>query len=324
MHRPRPVVVLVVGLLMAIAGSAAPARADAGKGQQTWALVPATAKGPDGRASLEYVAEPGSTQRDWVAVRNFSEQPLTVSLAALAATQTTQNTFELLTSDDPAHGVGAWTDLGKSEVTVPVRDEVVVAVTLKVPDSAEPGDHAGGIVAVNQATPSEGGPAVQYRVGTRIYLRVAGAVTPSMDLAVKDAAFTANPVPVAPGAIRVAAEAANTGNVRLNPTLDVRVTALFGWWSAATVSEPGEVLPDGRLATTIDVPQVPPLGPVWVTIDLAEVQSRGQDMTAAVVVPQQTVVVWAVPWAPWAAGALVLAAGAVVLLAWRRRRRAAG
>lgn len=313
---------LLLAGLVAWLVPAAPATADSGSGRQTWALVPATAKGPDGRGALEYLTAPGAKQRDRVAVRNFGEQPLTVALYAQDATQTSRNSFELLTPEEPARGVGAWVRLDKAEVRVPAHGDVVVGFTLRVPANAEPGDHAGGIVAVSRAEATRNGPAVQYRVGTRVHVRVEGPVTPALDLVLDDAGFAGAPNPVSPGALQLETRLTNAGNVRLAPTLRVRAQALFGLWSTVRDAEQDELLAGGNLASSIEVPDVPPLGPLWVTVEVVEVGSRGQDVTTAVSVAERTVVVWAAPWAPWAGIATLLLGAWLVATVLRRRRNA--
>nr|WP_300151013.1 hypothetical protein [Propionicimonas sp.] len=312
---------LVLAGLVAWLTPAATANADSESGRQTWALVPATAKGPDGRGVLEYLTAPDAKQRDRVAVRNFGDRPLTVALYAQDAIQTTRNAFELRTPEEPARGVGAWVRLDRAEVTVPAHGDVVVGFTLRVPANAEPGDHAGGIVAVSRAEATANGPAVQYRVGTRVHLRVEGPVAPALDLVLDEATFAGAPNPVAPGALRLGARLTNAGNVRLAPTLRVRAHALFGLWSAVRDVEQDEVLAGGELASSIDVPEVPPLGPLWVTVEVSEVGSRGQDVTAAVSVAEHTLVVWAAPWAPWVAAATLLLGAWLAATVLRRRRK---
>ena len=298
-------------------GSALPAQAD--DSRLTWSVAPASADGPDGRAQLEYLAEPGSRQRDHVVVRNLGAKPITVELAALDAQQTRENPFELLAPDELSSRVGAWIRLDESTVEVPARDSVVVGLTIELPTSAEPGDHAGGVVAVSTAS-SDDGPDVQYRVGTRAYVRVAGPVTARLS-AQPSGDFTAGPLLVTPGSLTIATELANTGNVRLTPSVEAHVTGLFGLWSQSVpLAEVAELLPGGTVATTGELAGVPPLGPLWVSLDLPRAQSWGQEIGSEVAVESATITVWAAPWAPPAGVLLALAIG---WLLWRRLRRRA-
>ena len=306
--------------LLFLGGVVTPAVADE-TDRLTWSVSPADASGPDGRSRLEYLVEPGTEQRDQVVVRNLGSEPITVELAALDARQTADNAFELLAPDEISSRVGAWLRLDVTEVRVPARDEIVVGFSLSLPPDAEPGDHAGGIVAVSTAAATDG-PDVQYRVGTRAYVRVVGPIAAALDADRLDAGFAASPVLVTPGTMTVDTGLRNTGNIRLVPSAQLRVGSLFDLWTATRpLTELDELLPGGSLARTTTLADVPPLGPLWVTLELPRVESLGQEITAEVAFERRTVLVWAAPWA-LPAGALVLVGLSV--LVWRRRRLSRG
>ncbi|MEZ3160717.1 DUF916 domain-containing protein [Microbacterium sp. BWT-B31] len=315
----------VLGFLAAAAAlpSAAHAAADDDAGPQTWAVAPATADGPDGRPAFDYVVEPGDSADDAVAVRNLGERPLTVALYAQDAVQTPENAFEVLTEQDDAERIGAWVRLDATEVTVPARSNVVVPFTVTVPEGAEPGDHAGAIVAVS--TPSEADSAtVQYRVGTRIHLRVAGLVDAALDIDRIDGSYEGRWAPWATAPLDVVATLENTGNVRVEPAAHVRVTGLFGWWSAeAPVDGLDEILPEGAQSVVTEVGDVPPIGPLWVTVEITDVTSAGQDVTGITAITSATTVVWAVPWVLVVIIALLAVAMTVAIVNLRRRLRGA-
>ena len=81
----RLVPLLLILSLAACAKSEAPVAA-ATDGPMTWAVVPADETGPDGRGRIDLVVEPGDVYLEHVAIRNLSEQPLVLELAALEAT----------------------------------------------------------------------------------------------------------------------------------------------------------------------------------------------------------------------------------------------
>lgn len=290
---------------------------------QTWTVVPAGPEGPDGRASLEYIVEPGDTYTDAVAVRNLGEQPLTVSLYAQDAVQTSDNAFEVLTPEEGGASIAVWVQLAETDIVVPPRDKVIVPFTMTIPTAAEPGDHPGAIVAVNQPTGGDGA-TVQYRVGTRMQVRVAGAVNAAIDVDTINAGYETRWTPFASAPLDVSATLENPGNVRLLPAADVHAEGLFGWWSAQVpLEEISEILPDGAQSVAARVEDVPAIGPIWVTVDVTEVSSAGQDLTSITAVTSRTVVVWAVPWVLLAALLLLLIAAFVAVINVRRRRRAA-
>ena len=310
---------LVVAVLVALLPLATPltARADDEDSRLTWSVAPASADGPDGRGQLEYVAQPGTQQRDHVVVSNLGTEPITVELAALDARQTPENPFELLAPDEPSSRVGAWLRLDETAVEVPARGSVVVGFTLDLPADAEPGDHAGGLVAVSTAS-SDDGPDVQYRVGTRAYVRVAGPVTARLGVQ-PEADFTADPLLVTPGSLTITAELANVGNVRLTPAVRATVSSLFGLWSQSVpLTEVGELLPGGTATSRTELTGVPPLGPLWIALDLPRAQSWGQEIGGEVAVESTIITVWAAPWAIPLGVLLTLAVG---WLLWRRTKR---
>ncbi|MER7798424.1 DUF916 domain-containing protein [Microbacterium sp. NPDC096154] len=293
------------------------------EGPEAWAVAPANAEGPDGRSSFDYVVEAGDTYEDHVAVRNFGEEPITVELYAQDAVQTVENAFEVLTPDERGRRVGAWLTLHSTEVTVPPRENVVVPFAIAVPADAEPGDHAGGIVAVSEAVEGSGA-SMQYRVGARIHLRVAGPVEAGLEVDSLAGRHDTRLSPFAAAPLHVDATLENTGNVRLSPDALVRVDGIFGWWSAtAPVEGIEEILPEGAQAASVTVDEVPPIGPLWVTVEVAGVQSTGQDVTELAEITTRTIVVWAVPWVLVVAVALLLAAVVLAIVNLRRRRRVA-
>ncbi|WP_054679271.1 WxL protein peptidoglycan domain-containing protein [Microbacterium sp. No. 7] len=318
------VVAALAGILAALIVPSA-ALADEIDAPQTWSVAPARADGPDGRASFDYIVEPGNVYEDHVVVRNLGERPLTVTLYAQDAVQTTENAFEVLTPDDEAAHIGAWVRLGAADVTVPARDRVVVPFEVVVPEDAAPGDHVGGIVAVNAAGPGVqggAGAAVQYRVGTRVHLRVAGNVEAGLRVDTLDGRYETRWTPFAAAPLDVTATLVNTGNVRLAPDARVQVTGLFGWWSgSAPLGGFAEILPGGAQSGAGVLDEVPAIGPLWVTVEVTAVASAGQDITGMTRIETRTVVVWAMPWVLLGAVALLLVALGIALRnLWLRRR----
>jgi hypothetical protein len=96
------------------------------------------------------------------------------------------------------------------------------------------------------------------------------------------------------------------------------VTGRFGWWRrTASLDGLGGILPADAQSAAATLDGVPPIGPLWVTVDIVEVTSDGQDVMALTEVTPRTVVVWAIPWI-----LIALLALAAVIAILRRRRRA--
>lgn len=290
-------------------------------GRQTWAIVPASAEGPDGRPALEYLVEPGTSAIDHIAVRNFGTRPITVELYSHDASQSQDGTFDLLTSDEVPTAVGRWVSVETATVTVPARDFVVVPIDIDIPSDAEPGDHAGGVVAVN-VVDSENGFSTQYRVGTRVYIRVGGAVHPQFDVDQLGGYFTSPLSPTGTGTLTLTATLVNSGNIRVHPDARATVTSLFGLWTERfELLGSTEILPDAAVTLASAFEDVPALGPLWVTIDVPSATSSGQELAGSVETRSATTVVWAVPWSLVVTAVLLAAAVVIAVVNMRRRTR---
>ncbi|MCL3859633.1 DUF916 domain-containing protein [Actinotalea sp. K2] len=284
----------------------------------SWSVAPATSEGPDGRARFEYIVEPGHQYDDHVAIRNVGTEPLELEVYAADAASGEDGSFTVLASDEPSSAVGGWLTLPVQNLEIAPRDTALVPFSMIIPSEVEPGDYAGGIVAVvhTQGTGETSGVDVQTRVGTRVYVRVAGPVEPGLTVESVTASYAHVVNPARPGSSVVSYTVVNTGNVRLDAVPTVEVKAPFGLWSHVVEADPVvDLFPGMAVSRTIELP-VAPLGPMTVDVVVQPVASAGQEIT----VPQVRAgtVIWAVPWA--ALVVLVLLA-LVVWSAVRARRR---
>lgn len=313
--------------LAAVGGAAVdPAEIDGGGASvtQTWALVPASADGPDGRGRFDYTIEPGDRYEDFVAVRNLGEEPLTVDVYAQDASQTVDSDFELLPPDETSTRIGAWLSFAQDSVTIEPRSFAVIPFALDVPADVEPGDHAAGLVAVSALDTSTPGAAVQYRVGTRMHVRIAGPVEPSMRIDRIRGGYAPTWSPFGSSDLSVDATLVNDGNIRLTPRATVTITGVLGLWAdSVAVEDVAELLPGGATTVAAALEGVPQIGPLWVTVGVDRLTSRDQDVSELVAVPDATVVVWAVPWVALTAIALLVVAALIAIRNLRLRRRVA-
>lgn len=232
---------LVAAPLLAMALQGSPARAQDAPADESptgevaaeeagFAVQPSGPDGPGSRDWFTYTLDPGAVFGDTVAVSNLSSKPVRFVIYPTDAVSVADTAgFAALKDTETPTGVGTWITLAAGEYTVPAGQRIDVPFSITVPQDAEPGDHAGAILAVD---PTEGNvdPAsapdglsfnVRHRMGARVYVRVSGPVTPALridELSVERHDGTAT----------VKWEVANTGNVRLTPTAQVRVTGLFG------------------------------------------------------------------------------------------------
>ncbi|MEU1405716.1 DUF916 domain-containing protein [Streptomyces sp. NPDC005728] len=310
----KPYVLLLSLICLALGVSTAPARA-ADNG--SWSVYPVASK-VAARPYFYLSADPGQTVTDKVAVANKTGTPLTFRLYAADAYNTARDGgFAVRTLKERMRGVGAWAKPARSRVTVPGHRTVTVAFTLHVPQGAEPGDHPGAIVALDERVdPGSGKLAlgVQRAVGARVYLRVSGPTLPAISV---EHVQISHHQPLVPGlgdsTATISYTLRNTGNVTLDPKVELKARGLFGrtLLDRDLTGIPSELLPRQRVRLTETWHGAPQLD--WGDITLtASAQDTRESASASFLA------------LPWLLASLVFVAGAVtgVLLVRGRRGRA--
>lgn len=277
-----------VGLAAALTApgpaAAAPGRAT---GNGAWSVEPANLSGaPAARPSFAFDAPPGATVRDSVRISNLTGAPITFRVYGADAYNTPRDAgFALRPPEVKPRDVGAWISLKSSSPKIPAHGAKEIPFTVKVPANATPGEHIGGVVALNTAIESvqrDGGARVGIRraVAARVYLRVAGPLTPGLRADGLGVARTEPLVPFARherGTIRYTV--VNTGNQRISPTARVRATGVFGHeikrWPDQRLPE---ILPGERTEITLPWDDPPALDAVTVRVEL--VAAGGIDVRA--------------------------------------------
>lgn len=313
--------VVATALLVATAGTAASQDGSTAREPVTWGIQPASATGPGTRPAFEYDVAPGDVIDDAVRLTNHGDAELTLDVYPADAFNTGTGGFDVLAAGETPVGVGAWTQLARRTVTIPARGEVDVPFTVTVPLNAEPGDHAGGIVAArsSSALDASGDPIrVDHRVGARIYARVAGELRPALVVDALRTRFAGTAGPSGRGRLTVDYAVSNTGNVRLAAGQTVTVEGPLGLaLEEVVLDDLPELLPGGSYEGTVT------LDGVWPALRL---RTRLELVPTAPVAAGELDVVragddtWAIPWI--ALLALAVLAG-VVTLAIRRRRSGA-
>ncbi|WP_406267720.1 DUF916 domain-containing protein [Streptomyces sp. NBC_00191] len=245
------VIVLPV-LAMLLYGHGTARAADNGN----WSVYPAASE-LGGRPYFYLSADPGTTLTDQVTVTNKTAAPLTFRLYAADAYNTERDGgFAVRTRGEKQRGVGAWARPQRERVTVPANSSVTVPYTLTVPDGAEPGDHPGALVALDERIGAATGPVavgIQQAVGARVYLRVGGPTVAA--LSVEDVRFI-HDQPLVPGTGESSALISytlyNRGNVTLNPKVALKAEGLFGrdLLSRDLKKVPSELLPRQKIRLT--------------------------------------------------------------------------
>ncbi|MFE3643079.1 WxL protein peptidoglycan domain-containing protein [Streptomyces sp. NPDC059169] len=293
---------------------ATPASRAADNGE--WSVEP-TASALGHRPYYYLSADPGTTLTDRVTVSNKTAQPLAFRLYAADAYNTERDGgFAVRTQQERQRGVGAWAKPQRTRITVPAHASVTVPYTLTVPETAEPGDHPGALVALDErlAAGSRGNVAVgvQRAVGARVYLRVTGPTVPA--LSVEDVTYSSDR-PLVPGtggsSAAIAYTLHNRGNVTLNPKVALRAEGLFGRTLLARdlTKIPSELLPRQKIRLTEHWAPAPQLdwGQVRLTASARDVRESG------------AVSFVAFPWLP--AGVLLAVVAAVTARLWRKAGR---
>ncbi|MEU6541065.1 DUF916 domain-containing protein [Streptomyces sp. NPDC047000] len=304
----------LLSLLLLPVVAAVPARA-ADNG--SWSVYPA-ASAVAARPYFYLSADPGQTLEDKVVVANRTARPLTFRLYAADAYNTARDGgFAVRTAKERMRGVGAWARPAKSRVTVPGHGSVTVPFTLKVPEGAEPGDHPGAIVALDERVGKGGGSlalGVQRAVGARVYLKVGGPAVPA--IAVENVRVSHHQ-PLVPGlgasTATISYTLHNTGNVTLGPVVELRARGLFGRTLLARhlTRVPAELLPGQRVRLSEPWHGAPQLDRADVTLTARAKGTRESGGASFLALP------WLVVAVVFAAG---VAAGALLV----RARRSGG
>ncbi len=265
----------------------------------TFGVATSGPRGPDNRTSLGYLLAPGSTVEDQIAVVNVGTSPVTLAVYAKDAINSDSGAFDLLTASQKSTDVGTWIHLTKHSVTVPPGSRRIVPFTLSIPATATPGDHVGGIVASLTATSKDASGnqvAIERRVGSRVYLRVTGALAPSLDVTGLKATYHGTLNPAGKGWTTVTYTVHNNGNVRLaaRQTLTVGPKVV----GPNVTVEPGgvvEILPGNSIVITQQVPGVLPLGAMTASVSVEPLPRPG-DAFGQLTPVTATAEFWAFPW----------------------------
>lgn len=285
--------------------------------------------GTSTRSAFVIDAKPGQTVTDRISVFNFTADPITFSLyPADAVLGKGTGTFSLQLPDPETGampvptGVGKWITVPVDGLTAQPGTRSDIPITVSVPLDAEPGDHAGGIVALNtKAREGTGNLKVDIKqaVGVRMYVRVAGPLNPELTVSNLHVS-TGGQAWLAPvtGPPKTTARftITNAGNVRLSPSVKVRVKDLFGRVVASEdVGRLQELLPGASVDATAKLGDLSGFGPRY-TVEVTTA-SDGTTATTAT----SSVAFWVVPWLLLLVLMLAIAA---FVVRWRRRRRSAG
>ena len=287
---------------------------------------------PDERPYLYYAGAAGSTITDHVAIVNYGLTPITATVYAADARNDASGGFALLTGQEKSTDAGTWTSVSTRRITLTIAGRTtaanhqqaygyaVVPVTIKIPAAATPGDHVGGLlVSVVTAGTSNQGANVRLdqRVGTRMFIRVAGALEPRLTIESLSASYSGPLDPVGQGSATVSFTVANRGNVKLGGRLKVDVGGLLGRTSTVDLVDLQLLLPGNSVTVTTTVPDVMPQLRDNATVTLTPLKLTA-DADPPLPDISASTSFWAIPWTLLGLVLLVLALGGYL---WHRRHR---
>lgn len=284
----------------------------------SWALAPAGAG--DGsqsgdRANLTYRMAPGTLVQDRVTLFNFSNVPLEFELIAIDAENNDDGAFTPVDPEQEQTGVGVWVTLPVDTLAVPAGQAASFDIVVNVPRDARPGDHAGVILAANDArgTSADGRIVTTERqTGTRVYIRVEGELTPELAVAEVRTDYTAKLNPL-DGSADVTYRIENRGNVRLAGTHQVSISGPFGLLeSSGPLHELPELLPGESIEFTETIDDVAATVAAFTDVELEAITVDGSN--EAVDAADRRAIGLAVPFA-------VIAALVVAAFVWVARTR---
>jgi hypothetical protein len=328
----------ILALLIAVSGGAfggtAAGQASGQKGKSgpqpvvnSWALTPTgtDTNQPSTRVFLSYDVIPGSVIRDSVTLWNYSNVPLTFQIYATDAFNDASGAFDLLPGSKPPTDAGSWVTLTYTQATLQARHKLDIPMTLAVPPNARPGDHAGAVLAASavEGTTANGQKVnLDRRTGSRLYVRVKGALSPA--LVVENIRTVYHPAlnPLG-GSLDATYTVRNAGNVRLTAHQDVAAKGPFGLATKRhKLKDLPELLPGNQITLHTRFSSVPALIRATADIHLRPF-SPDPDVTGLGAV-RRGGHTWAIPWSVIAFALMLwLARRSYRAILRRRQERAA-
>lgn len=314
----------LTALVLAVAALVAPAGvAIADDDTAAWSVAPSDAQGaPTGTTRFELEADASAPVTEHVLLTNSSTVERAFNVYAADGFNTSDGGYDLGAASVTPTGVGAWTAVAGSPVTVPALSTKVVEFTVTVPKDATPGDHPGGIVVSPvRPQPDASGVVVDTRVAVRLNVRVPGEVTAALDIRSLGASYGFSAVPFGSADATLRYEVVNTGNVKVVGVPRVRITGPFGVTLAEVEADKTrEVLPGDSFEVSTTLSGIAPLVYDTATVDVSMTAAPGPDTEIPAVSATARTSFIAVPWTGLAL-LVVLGVAAWFAVRWWRRRR---
>jgi hypothetical protein len=316
----------VVAGALALASGPAAATPVAPSGRVTFGVEPVAAAGAAVRPNFSFSATPGGVVNDSVAAVNYSSTPLSLQIYPTDAVETSGGGFGLLPASQKPTGIGTWIALapGSSTVQVPAETtagpgKVVIPFVVHIPLKATPGDHVGGIIASLQTAGSNGSGqriVLDQRVGTRVFVLVAGPLRPQLTVTDLEATYDGTANPLGKGQVRITYQVNNAGNVDVGVDQSVAVAGAFSTERVQPASIP-LLLPGATVAEHAVVSGVWPGVLLRQRVIARPIALPGSTVPGLVPATASTTV----SAVPWTLLAIIIVLVLAIVLVWRRRKR---
>lgn len=172
-------------------------------------LVISTIKHPDlytgNQSWFRFYENPGETIKDSIILKNLGTESETVNLYPTDATANQSGSFSLKMQSEEQKGIGLWTRLDSTEVTLKPNESKEVGFQISIPKNLSPGEYFGGIINEkktdnncdtldgngNKKLSCVGNIIIKTRTGNRIYLTIPGQAR--QDIVMKDLSWKESP-----------------------------------------------------------------------------------------------------------------------------------
>src|SRR6185503_7586052 len=118
-----------------------------------WGVSPGSSAGEAERTNFTFEVFPGQVIEDTVSVTNFTDEPIDFRLWSGDGYNTEDGAFAIYGADVAPLDTGSWVTLPVETQTVNPNSRADVPFSITIPANASPGDHVGGIAALNTSSP---------------------------------------------------------------------------------------------------------------------------------------------------------------------------
>ena len=170
-----------------------------------------------------YTLDKNASKTDQVLVSNNSDETQTIDLYAVDGVVTNSGSYTCQQKAESSKGLGEWTKLSQSQVTLTAHENKKIDFTLTIPSSADVGEHNGCLIF--QSADDQGEVTGNVRIRTRQGIRMVATVPGALQRDVTVGSFTTSQKS---GLQQFELKINNKGNVSADVDAQVAVRNLFG------------------------------------------------------------------------------------------------